>query len=62
MLWMSYEAISAGLLMEPSNVEWKWEQLGEVNESLTGVWKLFEYLPFKRLTYKDSDSMTVWYV
>jgi hypothetical protein len=58
LLWMSYEAISAGLLMKPSNVEWKWEQFGDVNESLTGVWKLFEYLPFKRLSYRDPDSMT----
>ena len=58
LLWMSYEAISAGLLMEPSNVEWKWEQFGDVHESLTSVWKLFEYLPFNRLSYRDSDSMT----
>ena len=60
LLWMSYEAISAGLLTKPSNVEWKWKDLGVVNESLTGVWKLFEYLPFNRLTYKDKDpdSMT----
>ena len=58
LLWMSYEAISAGLLMEPSNVQWKWEQLGDVHESLTGfIWNLFEYLPFKRRTYRDSHSM-----
>ena len=41
LLWMSYEAISAGLLMKLSNVEWKWKRLGDVHESLTGVWKLF---------------------
>lgn len=58
LLWMSYEAISAGLSMKLSNVEWKWEQLGKVNESLKGVWKLFEFIPFKHLTYKDSVSTT----
>ena len=58
LLWMSYEAISAGLLKKPSNVEWKWEQVGDVHESLTGVWNLFEYLPFKRLSYRNIDSMT----
>ena len=57
--WMSYEAISAGLLMKPSNMESKWEQFGDVHESLRGVWKLFEYLPFNRLSYKDPDSMTM---
>jgi hypothetical protein len=57
LLWMSYEAISAGLLTKPSNVEWKWEQFGDVHESLTGKWKFFEYLPFKQLSYEDSDSM-----
>ena len=58
LLWMSYEATSAGLLMNPSEIKWKWEQFGDVNESLTGVWKLFEYLPFKRLSYRDPKSMT----
>ena len=57
LLWMSYEAISAGLLMKPSNVEWRREQFGDVHESLTGVWKLFEYLPFRQLSYRDSTSM-----
>jgi hypothetical protein len=58
LLWMSYEAISAGLLKEPSNVEWKWKQLGDVHESLTGVWKLFEYMPLNRLSYRDPEGMT----
>ena len=59
-LWMSYEAISAGLKLNPTNVEWKWDELGQVHESLTFVWKLFEYLPFKRLSYKDAESHTWW--
>ena len=58
LLWMSYEAISAGLLMKPLNVEWTWNVFGNVNESLKGVWRLFEYLPFKRLSYRDPDSTT----
>ena len=59
LLWMSYEATLAGLLMEPLEMESKWEQFGDVHESLRGVWKLFEYLPFNRLTYGDTRSMTI---
>ena len=59
LLWMSYEAISAGLLMKLRNVKWRQEHFGDVHESLTGVWKLFEYLPFRQLSYRDSDSMTL---
>lgn len=54
---MSYEAMSAGLAMNVPK-EWKWQEWDTVNESLTGVWKAFEYLPFTRLTYKDESSMT----
>jgi hypothetical protein len=61
-LWMSYEASLAGLLTELSNAEWKHEHLGDVNESLTGIWKVFEYLPLKHLSYKDSSSTTHWQV
>ncbi|KAF8805056.1 hypothetical protein BYT27DRAFT_6682806 [Phlegmacium glaucopus] len=60
LLWMSYEAISAGLLMELSNLEWKWDQLGDVHESLTGFWKIAEFLPITRLTYEDTAS-TTWH-
>lgn len=58
LLWMTYEATLAGLLMKLTNAEWKWDDLGDVNESLTGIWKLFERLPFERLTYEDSTSTT----
>ncbi|KAF8532009.1 hypothetical protein JB92DRAFT_3104395 [Gautieria morchelliformis] len=57
-LWMSYEAISSGLLMWPTKVDWDWNNLGEVKESLTPVWHILEWLPFKRLSYKDSASTT----
>ena len=55
---MTYEATSAGLKLSPTDVEWKWDELGRVHESLTLGWKLFEYLPFKRLSYKDARSHT----
>jgi hypothetical protein len=57
-LWMSYEAVSAGLFLNVPDMEWKWNELGQVHESLTSVWKLFEYLPFKRPTYENSGSHT----
>ncbi|KAF8523846.1 hypothetical protein JB92DRAFT_2883113, partial [Gautieria morchelliformis] len=57
-LWMSYEAISNGLQMRPTKVDWDWKNLGEVKESLTLVWQIFEWLPIKRLSYKDSSSTT----
>ncbi|KAF8493850.1 hypothetical protein JB92DRAFT_3084909 [Gautieria morchelliformis] len=57
-LWMSYEAISNGLQMRPTKVDWDWKNLGEVKESLTPVWHIFEWLPIKRLSYKDSSSTT----
>jgi hypothetical protein len=57
-LWMSYEAISSGLQMRPTKVDWDWQNLGNVKESLTPVWRIFEWIPFKRLSYKDSSSTT----
>ncbi|KAF4604337.1 hypothetical protein EYR40_001516 [Pleurotus pulmonarius] len=59
LLWMSYEANTAGLKTHPSRVDWKWENLSEVHESLTAVWFPMEYLPVKRLSYKSATS-TVW--
>jgi hypothetical protein len=61
-LWMGNEAQHAGLKLEPSPVEWNWEELeaSKPTESLTSVWHLFELLPFKRLSYADKVSV-VWY-
>ncbi|KAG5219552.1 WD40 repeat protein [Salix suchowensis] len=56
LLWMSYEANTAGLKTHPSRVDWKWENLSEVHESLTAVWLPMEYLPVKRLSYKSATS------
>ncbi|KIM36837.1 hypothetical protein M413DRAFT_285325 [Hebeloma cylindrosporum] len=55
-LWMSFEAVSCGLRLRPTKVEWNLEHLHDVKESLTGVWKIFEWMPFKRLSYKDESS------
>ena len=56
---MSYETITAGLRLHANKLDWKWDQLDQVNESLTFIWRLLEYLPVKRLTYKDADSHTI---
>ncbi|KAF8531973.1 hypothetical protein JB92DRAFT_2845839 [Gautieria morchelliformis] len=56
--WMSYEAISRGLLMRPTKVDWDSNTLGKVKESLSPVWRIFEWLPSKRRSYKNSSSTT----
>ncbi|KAF7985989.1 hypothetical protein HWV62_41300 [Athelia sp. TMB] len=62
LLWMCYEAISCGLKMSLHSAIWKWEELGVLHESLTGVWKLFEWFPFRRLTYKnESETTSRWH-
>ncbi|OBZ68929.1 hypothetical protein A0H81_11005 [Grifola frondosa] len=57
-LWMSYEATSMRLKLNGSDMEWRWCELGDIRESLTGLWKLLEYLPIRRLTYNDNHSIT----
>jgi hypothetical protein len=53
--WMTYEAISSGLRMSPFTE--KWEEPTR-NESLVGVWKVLECLPFDRLSYVNKDDIT----
>jgi hypothetical protein len=59
-LWMGNEAIVAGLKLSRSRVEWDWGKLSETGpkESLSWVWRFFEVLPFKRLSYVDSKRVT----
>ncbi|KAF8588043.1 hypothetical protein K439DRAFT_1336270 [Ramaria rubella] len=57
-LWMKYEAASNGLDLKQGKVEWDWQKLDDVQESLTGPWRVLEWLPFKRLSYKDRTSTT----
>jgi hypothetical protein len=52
---MSYEAISSGLLMRPFSKQWEEPKR---NESLTGFWKVLEYIPFGRLTYASEEATT----
>ncbi|KAG8772758.1 hypothetical protein FRC15_002527, partial [Serendipita sp. 397] len=56
--WMSLEAISCGLQLELNKYDWNWNDLDDVQKSLTGVWRSFEYLPIKRFTYKKEGGTT----
>ena len=55
LLWISYEGIAAGLLMNPNTVEWKSEQLGNVNKSLKGFYWLLEIFWIKQQSYNGRD-------
>ncbi|KAF8517077.1 hypothetical protein BU17DRAFT_92250 [Hysterangium stoloniferum] len=59
-LWMSFEAVWAGLKLDRSNVAWNWDELGSMRESLTLPWQILEYLPMKQLSYQSADSVTWW--
>ena len=59
---MSFEAVSCGLRLHPTKVEWNLDHLQDVKESLTGVWHMFEWMPFKRLSYQDESSTVYRYV
>ncbi|KIJ35237.1 hypothetical protein M422DRAFT_141734, partial [Sphaerobolus stellatus SS14] len=58
LLWMSFEAVICGLKLNPSTVAWKMESLSEVKESLTGIWVLFEWIPWKRFSYNEAKGTT----
>ncbi|KIJ36141.1 hypothetical protein M422DRAFT_121683, partial [Sphaerobolus stellatus SS14] len=58
LLWMSFEAVICGLKLNPSTVAWKMESLNEVKESLTGIWVLFEWIPWKRFSYNEAKGTT----
>ncbi|KAH7920359.1 hypothetical protein BV22DRAFT_1021384 [Leucogyrophana mollusca] len=59
-LWMGREAMAAGLRLNSSKVVWDWTELlsSKPTESLTWAWRLFEVLPFKRLSYKGRQDET----
>ncbi|KAF8508774.1 hypothetical protein BU17DRAFT_56534 [Hysterangium stoloniferum] len=61
-LWMSFEAVWAGLRLDRSNVAWNWDELGVINESLTFPWQLLECLPMKRLSYRSANGVTWRYL
>ncbi|EDR08351.1 uncharacterized protein LACBIDRAFT_294115 [Laccaria bicolor S238N-H82] len=61
-LWMSFEAVSSGLRLQSPRVEWPWDKLHEVQESLTYTWWICEWFPIKRLSYEGPDSTTnLWH-
>src|SRR5262249_43979292 len=51
--WMSYEAIHYGLKIEDRPFKWL---TTKPTPSMNWWWKLFEYLPFTRLSYENEDS------
>ncbi|KIJ47266.1 hypothetical protein M422DRAFT_164201 [Sphaerobolus stellatus SS14] len=55
--WMSYEAIEFGLRLERSPVKWS---TIIPNPSMTWYYKLLEYIPVKRLSYKNQDDADYW--
>jgi hypothetical protein len=59
---MSFEAEWAGLKLNRSDISWKWDELGLINESLTLGWKFLEYLPIKQLSYESARGITWRYV
>lgn len=54
--WMSYEAAAAGLRLLPFEREWKIKPEISIHESLTGPWKVLEWLPVNHLTYGDKNT------
>ena len=50
---MLYEALRYGIKVELSIKGWG---APEFKSSMTGVWRILEVYPFRRLTYKDPDS------
>ncbi|KAL0567498.1 hypothetical protein V5O48_014495 [Marasmius crinis-equi] len=57
--WMVTQARKAGLRIGPSYGEWGTSaEVLQIHESLNGIWKVFELLPFKRLSYKDERATT----
>jgi len=55
---MSLEAISCGLNLKLNKDDWDWEKLDDIRESLTSGWRILEYLPIKRETYKGKEGTT----
>ena len=52
--WMTYEAIVFGLEVEP--FEGEWERLEIPHNSMNLFWRVLEWMPIKRLSYKGRNS------
>ncbi|KAI6095041.1 hypothetical protein EDD16DRAFT_1502496 [Pisolithus croceorrhizus] len=62
LLWMRGEANAAGLLLKPSNLMWK---IDDLHKSITPpfrriLWWALEVLPFQRLRYDNTNQTTSW--
>lgn len=58
--WMAYEATSAGLALKKFKGEWNLRKAIDVHESLDGwFWRLLEHLPIPRLSYTNTDGITL---
>lgn len=55
---MALEAKAVGLLVLPFERELSPEEQFEIKESLTWRWRIFEILPFKRLTFTKRGNGT----
>ena len=49
--WMVFEAGAVGLRTAPFERELSAGEQFDIKESLRGIWWLFEFIPFKRLTF-----------
>ncbi|KZP19841.1 hypothetical protein FIBSPDRAFT_743308 [Athelia psychrophila] len=60
LLWMRNQAIMAGLHLKAADITWKLTDLErDPKPSLGVIWKVLEYFPVKRLSYKgDQDATT----
>ncbi|KAJ7852645.1 hypothetical protein B0H14DRAFT_2444613, partial [Mycena olivaceomarginata] len=62
LLWMENEAEATGLRLKPRASGRVWDlkslQTQDVNESLTGGWKVMEYLPLTRLSFQKAGETT----
>ena len=54
--WMVYEARGLGLKTRLFERELLQTEKMEFKESLTGIWKLFEIIPWRRLTFTGSEE------
>ncbi|RXW15519.1 hypothetical protein EST38_g10337 [Candolleomyces aberdarensis] len=54
--WMASEAEALGLRLEPFERELSSSEQTEFQESLKGLWHLFEIFPFRRLTFARSPD------
>ncbi len=54
--WMVFEARKLGLRMERFSRNLSGTNQIELKESLTGFWRVLEYIPFKQLGYKDQSN------